>query len=251
MIPHHVVDGSGDAVVLINSLGATLEMWEPQVGPLSERFRVVRLDTRGHGRTVPEGGDWTVEDFADDVVGLLDHLDIERAHLAGISLGGAIAMTAALRRPERVGRLVLMSTAPKLGTVEGWHARAATVRAEGCEAIADATMARWFTEAFHATYPEVVAAFRERFAAGDREGYATCCEAIALLDLRGRLGAIGAEALVVHGTEDEVTTDVDARSIAAEIGSTRISEIKGAKHLLSTEYSGLVNRLLLEFLAEG
>lgn len=250
MIPHHVVDGSGETVVLINSLGATLDMWEPQVEPLGERFRLVRFDTRGHGGTTTlDPGDWTVDDFTDDLAELLDFLGADRAHLVGISLGGAIAMSAALRHPDRIGRLVLMSAAPKYGTVESWNERAATVRAEGCGAIADAAMGRWFTGDFHASHPEVVAAFRERFAACDRHGYAACCDALARLDLRGELGGIDAETLVVYGTADEVTTGADAEAIVAEIHRARITAVEGAKHLLTTERAGFVNRLLIDFLS--
>jgi 3-oxoadipate enol-lactonase len=248
MIPYHLVDGAGTPVVLVNSLGATLAMWAPQVGPLTERFRLVRFDTRGHGGTIAEPGDWTVGDLADDVADLLDGVGAERAHVVGISLGGAIAMTMALHHPDRVGRLVLMSTAPKLGTIEGWHERATTVKAEGCEALADATMGRWFTPRFHAAHPKVVAEFRKQFAACDAEGYASCCEALARFDLRGRLGAIEAETLVVYGTEDETISRDDAEGIAAEIGHAEVMAVEGAKHLVSAERPDVVNARLVDFL---
>ncbi|MCH7229588.1 alpha/beta fold hydrolase [Glycomyces sp. L485] len=249
MIPYHLVDGTGDPVVLINSLGGTLDMWKPQVGPLTERFRVVRFDTRGHGATHAEPGEWSMDDFADDVADLLVGLGIERAHLVGISLGGAIAMTTALRHPGRVGRLVLLSTAPKLGTVESWHERTAKVKAEGCGSIADATMNRWFTPGFHAEHPEVVAEFREHFAACDAEGYASCCDAIAKYDLRGRLSPIDTGALVMYGTLDEVTTASDAEAIASEIALTEVVEVEGAQHLISTEQADFVNRRIIDFLS--
>lgn len=250
MIPYHLVDGSGDAVVLINSLGATLDMWAPQVGPLTERFKVVRFDTRGHGGTNAEPGDWTVGDLADDVADLLDGVGIERAHVVGISLGGAIAMTTALRHADRVDRLVLMSTAPKLGTIESWHERARTVKEEGCEVLADAAMGRWFSPRFHAERPEVVAEFRERFAECDPEGYASCCEAIARFDLRGRLGEIKAETLVMYGTEDETISAADAEGIADEIDGAEVLAVEGAKHLVSVELPETVNARLIEFLGK-
>lgn len=248
MIPYHLVDGAGTPVVLLNSLGATLDMWEPQVGPLAERFRVVRFDIRGHGGTNAESGDWTVGDLADDVADMLDGLGVERAHLVGISLGGAIAMTMALRHPGRVDRLALMSTAPKLGTVESWHARARTVRSNGCETIADAAMERWFSSYFHAAHPKVVARFREHFAACDAEGYASCCEALARFDVRDRLDAIAAETLVVHGTDDETVSRADAEGLAEGIGGAEIMAVEDARHLVSAECPDIVNERLIGFL---
>ncbi|WP_026928799.1 3-oxoadipate enol-lactonase [Glycomyces tenuis] len=248
MIPYHLVDGTGEPVVLLNSLGATLDMWKPQVEPLGEEFRLVRFDIRGHGGTNAESGDWNVGDLADDVADMLDGLGVERAHMVGISLGGAIAMTMAVRHPGRVDRLVLMSTAPKLGTIEGWHERARTVKAEGCEAVADAAMDRWFSPHFHAAHPKVVAEFRERFAGCDAEGYASCCEAIAKFDLREQLDAIEAETLVVYGTDDETISRADAEGIAAEIDGAEVLAVDGAKHLVSAERPDLVNERLIGFL---
>ncbi len=248
MIPYHIVDGGGAPVVLIHSLGATLEMWEPQVDPLAERFRLIRFDLRGHGGTNAEPGDWTVGDMADDVADLLEGVGAERAHLVGISLGGAVAMTAALRYPERVDRLVLMGTAPKLGTIESWHERAVAVKAEGCEPLADATMRRWFSPWFRDEHPEVVARVRERFAACDAEGYASCCEALAKFDLRGRLGGIEAPTLVVYGTDDEIISRADAEGIAEEVDGAEVVAVEGAKHLVSVERADLVDRRLIEFL---
>jgi 3-oxoadipate enol-lactonase len=248
MIPYHLVDGTGHPVVLINSLGATLDMWKPQLGPLGERFQLVRFDVRGHGGTRVEPGDWTVGDLADDVADMLDGLGIERAHLVGISLGGAIAMTMALRHPERVDRLVLMSTAPKLGTVESWQDRARTVESEGCGAIADAAMDRWFSPHFHAAHPKIVAEFREHFAACDAEGYASCCGALARFDVREQLGAIEAETLVVHGADDETVSRADAESLASGIDGARLMTVEGARHLVSAEFPDQVNERLIDFL---
>lgn len=248
MIPYHLVDGAGTPVVLINALGTTLDMWAPQVDPLAEHFRLVRFDTRGHGGTAAEAGDWTVGDLAEDVTDLLEGIGADRAHVVGASLGGAIAMTMALRHPDRVDRLVLMGTAPKLGTIASWHERARTVKAEGCEALADATMGRWFSPRFHTEHPETVAEFRERFVACDADGYASCCEALAKFDLRGRLDGIGAQTLVVYGTEDETVAPADAEDIAEEIAGAELMAVEGAKHLVSAERPGVVNERLIEFL---
>ncbi|MCD0447557.1 3-oxoadipate enol-lactonase [Glycomyces sp. A-F 0318] len=248
MIPHHVTDGDGPAVVLLNSLGTTLHMWQPQVIPLKERFRLVRFDARGHGRTPRTAGALTVDDLADDVADLLDHLGVARAHLVGASLGGAIAMRLAVREPDRVNRLVLVSTAAKIGTPEGWRARAEAVRAGGCAAVSGPAMSRWFSEAFLADQPDTVAAFRDRFDACDAEGYAACCEAIGGMDLRDQVHRIGAPALVVAGADDEVTTVADAAFLDERIPGARTVLAEGAKHLLTAERADWANRILVEFL---
>jgi len=163
MIPHHTVTGPHDAPVLVlsNSLGTTLEMWDAQAQALAERFRLVRYDTRGHGRSDTPPGPYTIDDVGRDVVELLDHVGAERAHVAGVSLGGMTAMWLAIHAPQRVDRLVLLCTSPRMGPAETWRERSATVREHGTQAIVDATMERWLTEDYRATHdisqlPEVL-----------------------------------------------------------------------------------------------
>ena len=154
MIPHHTVTGPRDAPVLVlsNSLGTTFGMWDPQAEALARRFRLVRYDTRGHGGSDVPAGPYAIEDLGQDVIELLDELEVARAHVAGLSLGGMTAMWLAINAPERVERLVLLSTSPRLGPPEGWADRAATVRKDGTAAIADATMARWLTADYRARH---------------------------------------------------------------------------------------------------
>src|ERR1700754_4416007 len=113
MIPHHEVTGDGPPLVLSNSLGTTLEMWNPQVKALEEQFTVIRYDTRGHGASELPDGPYDIEDVGRDVLDLLDHLEIERAHFAGLSLGGMTGQWLAINAPERLDRLVLLCTSPK------------------------------------------------------------------------------------------------------------------------------------------
>ena len=135
----------GPVVVLSNSLGTTHRMWDAQLGALEERFRVVRYDTRGHGASPVPDGPYAIDDLADDLVALLDRLGVERAHLVGLSLGGMTAMRVAARDPERVDRLVLLCTGIQLPPASSWTDRAATVRAHGSGAVAEAVVQRWFT----------------------------------------------------------------------------------------------------------
>ncbi len=224
--------GPADAPVVAfsNSLGTTHAMWDAVVAALSGRYRCLRYDTRGHGRS-PATGPVTIESLADDLAGLLDALGIARAHVVGLSLGGMIAQALAARRPDRVDRLVLVATAAHLAPPEAWHERARLVRAQGMGAIVDAVLGRWFTPG---VTPERVEPVRKAFLATDPEGYAACCEAIAAMDLRGALGAIRAPTLVVAGADDPATPPVLAEAIRAGIpGAEKV--VLPAAHLIAVE----------------
>src|SRR4051794_21748707 len=177
-VPYQL-DGPADApvVVLSNSIGSTSAMWEPQVPALAERFRVVRYETRGHaGAPVPDGP-YALADLGGDVVALLDRLGAERAHFAGLSLGGMTGMWLGVNVPERIDRLVLLCTSAMLARDVDWRARAATVRAEGMGAVAEATVERWLTEPYREAHPDEAERWRAVVAATPAEGYAGCCEA--------------------------------------------------------------------------
>lgn len=242
------VHGPADApvVVLGGSLGTTRAMWDEQLPALTAFFRVVRYDHRGHGTSPTKPGPYTVAALADDVLGLLDQLGIERAHLAGLSLGGMVAMQLAATHPERVDRLALLCTSAYLPPVSTWHERAAMVRARGTSAVADAVVARWFTPVFSRT-PQA-AALREQLLHTSSEGYASCCEAIAEFDLRPQLARIRADTLVVAGAEDPATPPEHAKDIAAGISSAQLKVLPGAAHLASVERADAVTALLLEHL---
>src|SRR5436190_23930468 len=143
-------------IVFTASLGTDKTMWQPQSDRLGERFRTLRWDIRGHGASEVPPAPYSMDDLGSDLIALLDRLEIERASLCGLSIGGMISMWMAAHAPERVERLVLCCTSAQLGPPEGWHQRAATVRAEGVEAVADAVLERWFTPNFAAKHPEVI-----------------------------------------------------------------------------------------------
>jgi 3-oxoadipate enol-lactonase len=243
----HRLDGPEDAPVLVlgNSLGATMEMWEPQVPALARRFRVVRYDTRGHGGSPVPDGELTIAALSADLLGLLDHLDVPRASLAGVSLGGMTAMWAAADAPERVDRLALCCTSARLGPPEMWEERIRTVRAAGTGALADATMERWFSPAAD---PAVVARFDAMIRAMPPAGYAACCAAIRDMDQRDRLPRITAPTLVIAGSDDPATPPEHADVIAAGIPDARRATIQGARHLANVERADEVTALMLEHL---
>ncbi|ASU84761.1 3-oxoadipate enol-lactonase [Nocardiopsis gilva YIM 90087] len=248
---HSTVHGPPGApvVVLSGSLGSTLEMWEPQVAALAQRFRVVRYDIRGHGRSPVPEGPYEMADLGGDVLRLLDRLGADRVRFAGLSIGGMTGLWLAAHAPERVERLAVLCTSALLGPAETWAQRAATVRAEGTGAVADAAVGRWFTPGFAEREPSVVERIRAMVASTPAEGYAGCCAAIERMDLRADLAAITAPTLVIAGAEDPSTPPEHAERITAGIGGARLRVVADAAHLASWEQADEVNGLLLDHFA--
>ncbi|GIF50648.1 3-oxoadipate enol-lactonase [Asanoa ferruginea] len=235
-------------IVLGSSLGTTGAMWAPQLAALSADFRVVAFDHRGHGGSPKPPGPYAIEELGNDVLALLDHLGLDRVHYAGLSLGGMVGMWLAAHAPERVDRLALLCTAAHLPPASGWRQRAATVRADGMGAIADAVVARWFTPGFR---PDVVASFTESLVAIDAEGYAGCCEAIAGMDLRPVLGRVAAPTLVVAGADDPAIPPVFSESIVEGVRGAELVVLPDAAHLASVQQADAVSALLHKHFSAG
>ena len=248
---HHRFDGPRDGPVLVlsNSLGSTPAMWDEQLPVLTDRFRVLRYDHRGHGRSPVPPGPYTIDDLGADLLVLLDRLGLEKVSLCGLSLGGMVAMWVASEQPERVDRLVLCATAAEFGPPELWNERIEAVRSNGTEALADATIDRWLTPEFREAHPDRARQLRDAVAATPAEGYAGASEAIRDMDLRDRLPRIQAPTLLVGGTDDPSTPpDTKLVPVANAIGDSRLELIEGARHLLNVERPEELNRLLLEHL---
>jgi 3-oxoadipate enol-lactonase len=240
----------GPQIVFTGSLGTDRTMWKTQSDRLGERFRTLRYDIRGHGASSAPEGPYSIADLGSDLVALLDRAGIERASLCGLSIGGMISMWVAAHHPERVERLVLCCTSALLGPPEGWHQRAATVRAEGVEAVADAVLERWFTPEFAAQHPQVIEDMRARLTATPAEGYAGCCEAIAAMDLTGDLPSISAPTLVLSAADDPATPPVHGRRIAELIPGARFEIVSPAAHLATVERPDLTTAMILRFLSD-
>ena len=248
---HHRLDGPAGApvVVLSNSLGTTLEMWDPQLPALTRSFRVLRYDQRGHGRSDVPPGPYTLGELGQDLLGLLDRLDLERVSCCGLSLGGMVGMWLAGNAPERLDRLVLACTSAYLGPPETWIDRAALVRTEGTAAVADAVMERWFTERFRTDQGSTVARYRAMVAETPSEGYAACCEAIRDWDFREQLGSIVAPTLVVAGAADPATPPEHAELIAQRIPGARLVVLPDVAHLANVETTAAFDEAVLGHLA--
>ena len=238
------------AIVFTGSLGTDLTMWQTQSDRLGGRFRTLRYDVRGHGASAVPNGPYSIAELGSDLVALLDRLGIERAALCGLSIGGMISMWVAAHHPERVERMVLCCTSALLGPPEGWHQRAATVRADGVGAVADAVLERWFTPGFASEHPEVIETMRAKLIATPREGYASCCEAIAAMDLTGDLSSISAPTLVLAAEQDLATPPEHGRRIAELIPGARFQTVSPAAHIAAVERPDLTTAMILRFLSD-
>ena len=246
------IEGAADRPVLVlgHSLGTDVGMWEPQIAAFTGAFRVLRYDSRGHGRSAVPAGPYTPDDLGRDVVALLDALKLERVHYCGLSMGGMVGMWLGIHAPRRIDRLVLCNTAgtfARLGPA-GWNERIEAVRKSGMAAVAGGVIERWFTPAFRSRRPDAVEATRRTLLATPPEGYAACCAAIRDADQVAALPSIGAPTLVITGRHDSSTPPADGLAIAAAIRGARVVELDSA-HLSNVEATEAFTSAVLAFLA--
>jgi 3-oxoadipate enol-lactonase len=246
---HYALRGVPDApvVVLSNSLGTNFAMWDSQLPELEKKFRVLGYDTRGHGQSSVTPGPYTIEQLARDALAMLDALKISRVHFCGLSMGGMIGMWLAIHVPGRLHRLVLSSTAPKIGTADTWNTRIDMIRKIGMQAAAPAVIERWLTPDFRARSPQVAAAILHMLENAPQEGYLACCAAVRDFDARESVSSIQTPALVISGTDDPATTPADVRALADGIPGARFLSLP-ASHLSNVEAPEQFNAALLEFL---
>ncbi len=238
----------GPVLVLSNSLGTSVEMWDGVAALLAPRFRILRYDTRGHGRSPAQQGPLSLKQLADDLIGLLDHCGIDRAYIGGLSLGGMTAQAVAIYHPHRMKSALLMATGPYLPPADNWNARAKTVREQGLGAIVDTVLTRWFTPDYFVTHAHRLAFYRSLFLANTAEGYAQCCEAIRDADLRPHLSLIKAPTLVIAGADDPVTSVAMGQALADAIPGATLSVVNHASHLLAIEQPHETAALIADFI---
>lgn len=242
--------GPDDAPVLVlsHALGVSLEMWDAQCAALEGRFRILRYDLRGHGRTKIVAGPATVDDLVADLVGLLDRLFLPVVHFAGLSLGGRIGQAFAASHPSRVKSLSLLATAAHFSPQETYSDRAARVRCEGLSPMVEGILGRWFTPAFHTAHSDEVAAIRALLQRAKPEGYAIACEAVANLDIRPRLADIRAPTMVIAGEQDPAATPACGEYLQSLVAGAALHVLSPAAHLLNIEQATAVNALLDGFI---
>ena len=234
-------------LVLSNSLGTTHAMWDPQVAALSEHFRVLRYDSRGHGQSDVPPGPYTIELLAGDVLALLNALELERVKFCGLSIGGMIGIWLGANAPARVEQLVLSNTSAHIGGPELWNSRIETVRKGGMQALVNTVIERWFTARFRESNPETIRRIGDMLLGTPPEGYAACAAAVRDMDQRESLARVATPTLVICGTQDPATPPEHGRFIAERVPGARLVELDAA-HLSNIEAAAAYNRTLLEFL---
>lgn len=253
IVLHHQILGRGDgpALVFINSLGTDFRIWQDVVPAFMDRFRIVLYDKRGHGLSDAPPAPYSLDDHADDLIALLDHLKIEKAALVGLSVGGMISQRIAVRAPERVQAITLCCTAAKIGTPELWAERIAAVEDGGIDPIADNVLQRWFTPLYRETRADEVAGWRNMLVRTPAHGYAGTCAAIRDADLRPDAGRIKAPTLCVAGDQDGSTPADVVKGMAELIPGARFALIDGAGHIPCVEKPAVLSKLISQHLQEA
>ena len=249
--PIHVeVDGPEHAPVLMlsNSLGTDLTMWDDQVGAFTKQFRLVRYDRRGHGKSGVLEGPYTMERLGTDALAIMDGLGIKKLNWCGLSMGGMVGMWLGANAPERIDKLILSNTSAYMGAAPDlWNERIRTALTAGMPALVDATLERWFTKAFRERNPKVMARIREMVLATPPKGYAACCEGIRDMDQRESLRRIRAPTLIIAGRHDPSTTVEVAEFMQSRVPGAKLAVIDAA-HIANVERPQEYSETVLKFL---
>ena len=241
--------GDGEPVLFSNSLASNLSMWDLQVEPLEmEGFKVVRYDSRGHGRSDAPEGPYTIELLADDAAALIGHLGLGPVHLCGLSKGGMVAQCMGVRHPDLVRSLAIADSAAFMPAKDMWAQRIAAVTEGGMAAVVDSTIDRWFTKPGQARIPDEVEKVRQAILSTPVAGFVACGRAIAAMDMRPTNPSIDKPSLVVCGEEDTGTTPEQAREIADAIPGAVLEIIPRAAHLSNIEQPVAFTDALLKHL---
>ncbi len=246
------VDGDAGKpwIVLSNSLGADLSMWDPQIEALTKTYRVLRYDTRGHGRSDVPAGPYAFDDLVGDVIGLMDAKGIERAAFMGLSMGGMTGLGLAIHHADRVSHVVCAdgrADAPEPFRAM-WDLRIAAVEGGGLEAIAEGTLATWFTEDWRQANPDALADVRAMVVENNPEGYIACCRALQGLDYFRHLGEAKAPVLFVGGSDDKGASPETMREMAAATPGGVYHEIADAAHVANINQPDAFNTAISDFL---
>ena len=246
------LEGYKDAPVLMlcNSLGTTLEMWEPQLDTLLTQFQVLRYDVRGHGQSDVPAGPYSIEQLGRDAIALLDHLGITRVDFCGLSMAGMTGMWLGTHHPHRVKRLALCNTAAKLGTAELWNARLEVLHKEGMVGMTASILDRWFTQGFQKRAPQVIEQVRGMLLDTPPAGYEANVRAIIAMDQRTEISRIDLPTLIIAGRHDGSTPPELGLEIHQLVSGSQYVELDAA-HLSNWEQADAFSAALMNFLNQG
>jgi 3-oxoadipate enol-lactonase len=237
-------------LVLSHSLACSVRMWDPQIEALKADYCVLAYDTRGHGATEATPGAYTLDLLADDLLALLKALNVDKPHFCGLSMGGMIGQTFALRYPGALRSLALADTTSRYPAEAApvWAERVRTAETQGMGPLAQPTLERWFTEPFRRAHPAAVDAIRRLIVSTPVAGYAGCCHALPKINVTARLKDIRCPILAIVGAEDPGTPVAMAREIHDNAPGSKLVILPQAAHLANLEQPAAFTRALEAFL---
>jgi 3-oxoadipate enol-lactonase len=247
-IHYQYLDNQQDTTfVFINSLGTDFRIWDGVVDILKSHGDILRYDKAGHGLSSLNDSVFKIENFANDVLALMDFLKIQKAVIVGLSIGGIIAQYLAIHHPERIKRLILSNTAPKVGSAEGWNTRIGAVKNDGIASIADNILKVWFSENFRKNHSSESLGYKMMLSNINHVGYIRACEALKINDLTDRISKINLPTLCLAGTEDGSTPPAQVKEMADLIPNSTYILIEDVGHIPCVEVPELVAKHILEF----
>jgi len=237
-------------LTLSHSLACSVRMWDEQIASFKDRYRILAYDTRGHGQTGAPQGAYTLEQLADDLKGLLDHLKISKTHYCGLSMGGMIGQTFALKYPGILQTLVLADTSSRIPPEVGpmWEERIKVAQTQGMQPLVQPTLERWFTAPYRSAHPETMQRIGKLIADTPVPGYVGCCRAIPKLNLTARLKEIKVPIQIIVGADDPGTPVAMSKDIHENAPGSRLDILPSAAHLSNIEQPQAFDRALTEFL---
>ena len=238
---------NASVLMLSNSLGTDLSMWDDQAGELAKHFRLIRYDRRGHGKSGTTKGPYSFDRFGRDILAIMDALKIKTVNWCGLSMGGMDGQWLGANAPTRVDKLILSNTHYYYPDQAFWTGRIKFVQEKGLAALVDANMERWFTPGFRQRAPETIARMKTMFLATNPDGYTACCEAIATMDFRASNPRVTAPTLVIVGAQDAATPPVAGETIAQQIKGAKVASIDAA-HIANVEQPQAYTKTMLDFL---
>ncbi len=246
---HYRLDGKQGLPVLVlsNSLGTNLSLWDAQIPALTQHFQVLRYDSYGHGDSEMKIGAYEIDMLSAAVLKLIDGLGIATIHFCGLSVGGLVGQWLALNAGERLGKAVLCNTSARIGSVESWNSRIEAVAAGGVASISDSVLDRWFTPSFRKRQSATVTRIREMLEATSADSYIATCAAIRDADFRNEISRIRVRTLIMSATHDRATPPENGKYMADRILGSKYVELDAA-HLSNVELPEQFSETVLKFL---